>query len=280
MDAIVPGAVSVPRRLHAGWLKDKPDARDFEFELPKTWQASKLPSSVDEREFCLKLEDQGTLGSCTANALTSAMEFLEAHEMARRGVSQCTQLSRLQLYFAERRMEGTIDEDAGAMIRSGVKCLLKYGVCEERLWPYADNAETFKKAPPPECWEDALKRQLVKGYRLTKAFAYNLRYCLAHGWPVALGFQVSDTFAEQTGNTGIMAIPDRNTNFVGGHAICAVGYDDKKDLGHGRVGAALIENSWGDGWGEKGYFWMPYSVIDSGTICDDFWAVSKRELPA
>ena len=82
------------------------------------------------RSKCSPVEDQGQLGSCTANALVGALEFLELKDGA-----QFVDLSRLFLYYNERVIEGTVDHDSGAFIRDGIKSLAKQGVCTEPEWP-------------------------------------------------------------------------------------------------------------------------------------------------
>lgn len=42
-------------------------------------------------------------------------------------------------------------------------------------------------------------------------------------------------------------------NVSGGHAMCLIGYDDKKG-----GGSFQIMNSWGSDWGDKGFFWIKY----------------------
>ena len=53
---------------------------------------------------------------------------------------------------------------------------------------------------------------------------------------------------------------------VGGHAVMAVGYDDSKQQ-------FIIRNSWGTGWGKKGYFRMPYAYLTDPNLADDFWTI-------
>ena len=72
----------------------------------------------------------------------------------------------------------------------------------------------------------------------------------------------------------------RKERVVGGHAVLAVGYSDPK-------GQLTVRNSWGSGWGDQGYFYMPYeyltgpgkvadaSVVNGGYLASDFWAVQK-----
>ncbi len=118
-------------RLHGyGWMPDLPDQRDYKFGVIYKIPA-KLPASVDLRSQCSPVEDQGQLGSCTANALAGALEFLERKDQV-----AYADLSRLFIYYNERVIEHTVSSDSGAMLRDGIKTLAKQGVCTEALWPY------------------------------------------------------------------------------------------------------------------------------------------------
>jgi C1A family cysteine protease len=56
---------------------------------------------------------------------------------------------------------------------------------------------------------------------------------------------------QRVADTGITPIPNPDEQSEGGHEVLCLGYN----LTNHR---ALIQNSWGDGWGERGYFWMPF----------------------
>jgi Cysteine protease len=113
------------RKVNAwyGWVPDRPDYRD-KLYTTNAPPPKKLPKKVDLRRGCSRVEDQGQLGSCTANALVGNLEFLQ-----KKAGHRVSNLSRLFVYYNERAMEGTINDDAGAMIRDGVKTLVKLGVC-------------------------------------------------------------------------------------------------------------------------------------------------------
>src|SRR5437660_12074441 len=126
-----------------GWLPDLPDHRDFSYSAIAP-RLAQLPAKIDLRKKCSPVENQGELGSCTANALVGALEFLELKDGA-----QFVGLSRLFLCYNERVIEGTVDQDSGAFIRDGIKSLAKQGVCAEPEWPY--KISRFRKKPSRAC---------------------------------------------------------------------------------------------------------------------------------
>ena len=60
----------------------------------------------------------------------------------------------------------------------------------------------------------------------------------------------------------------------GGQAVVAVGYDDTH-LSTSR-GALLIRSSWGRGWGDEGYGWLPYAYVEE-QLAVDFWTVIRAD---
>jgi len=70
--------------------------------------------------------------------------------------------------------------------------------------------------------------------------------------------------------TGTVNLPEMGEQQLGGHAVLAVGYDDASQR-------FTIRNSWGTGWGMKGYFTMPYAYLEDRNLSDDFWTVRRGE---
>lgn len=124
-----------------GWLPDLPDHRDLFYSAVAPRMIA-LPRKVDMRSKCSPVEDQGQLGSCTANALVGALEFLEIKDGA-----PFADVSRLFVYYNERVIEVTVNQDSGAFIRDGIKSLAKQGVCTEPEWPYKISKFTTKPSP-------------------------------------------------------------------------------------------------------------------------------------
>jgi C1A family cysteine protease len=241
-----------------GWRPDKPDYRDYKYAtiMPK----APTPANVDLRKFCSPVEDQGYLGSCTANALVGALEFLDI-----KNKKVPTDMSRLFVYYNERVIEGSVNYDSGAEIRNGIKTLAKQGVCTERIWPYVINK--FAKRPSATAYSEATRHVILDYYRM-----YTLQEmlaCLASGYPFVFGFTVYSSFERPSvAKTGIVNMPTINESVLGGHAVMAVGYNSTQR----RI---IVRNSWGKNWGMKGYFTMPYDYVSNRDLSDDFWVIRK-----
>ena len=244
-----------------GWIPDVPDRRDVPFQrvfrLP-----GKLPASVDLRNGCSPVEDQEELGSCTAQALVGALEFLQI-----KAGGPFKDLSRLYAYYNARLLGGTVAWDSGSTIRTIVKAGCKLGACRESLWPY--EITQFTVRPSAACYKDGKQHQITAYQRLN--VLDEMKACLAMGLPFVFGFSVyASAMTDEAAKTGIIPIPDDNDSLQGGHAILGVGYDDAKQ-------SLLFRNSWGESWGEKGYGWLPYAFLESRDLSDDFWCVQGTE---
>ena len=163
-------------------------------------------------------------------------------------------------------MEGTVKTDSGAQIRDGMKSINRLGVCSETEWPY--NINIFNEKPTEKCYDNALDHHTIE-YRRLNQDVDQLKACITSGFPFVFGFAVFESFeTEEVAKTGNMVMPEEGEKQLGGHAIMAVGYDDDKKV-------FVIQNSWGEEWGDKGYFYMPYDFITNEEWCSDFWTCYK-----
>lgn len=253
--------MAIPRKHRIkryGWIPDLPDQRDFTFRVPRRTAAA-LPSAVDLQPQMPPVYDQGQLGSCTANAIGGAFEFdlLKQEE-------QDFVPSRLFIYYNERVIERSVDEDSGAMLRDGMKTLANQGVCPEPMWPYV--LSQFATKPTPECFAEA-KRHLGITYMRVEQDVAEMRGCVAAGFPFIFGFTVYESFeSAAVARTGIVPMPEGDERTLGGHAMCVVGYDNPRKL-------FIVRNSWGTGWGKKGYGTMPYAYFTNTDLSADFWTL-------
>ena len=283
-----PADTGARRIVTMGWHPDVPDFRDCDLDTldrdPKTSGrkrqsetrvadllcAAKLPATgtVDLRPGCSPIEDQGRLGSCTAQSVVGLMEYL----MGRAGMDHIDG-SRLFVYKITRNLLGWTG-DTGAYLRTAMHAVRAFGVPPEELWPYV--IDRFEDEPTPFLYSYAQNFKAMKYVRLDKAglptnkILDNVKYVLARGYPVAFGFTV---YSSLTGTADI-SFPDTRYRRSGGHAVLAVGYDDNHKTGPDEDGpvvpSLIIRNSWGRIWGDAGYGYLPYEYVLRGQA-RDFW---------
>jgi C1A family cysteine protease len=242
------------------WVRDKIDSRDHPYQLTNTEQSN----IVDLRQYCSTIENQGNLGSCTGNAIAGAIELLHKRQ------NRTLDISRLFIYYYERMFIGTVNYDSGAYIRDGIKACYTYGAPTENLWPY--NISKFRTAPSKTALTDAAKRKVTSYQRATD---FNqVIDAITSGYPVTIGFSVYSSFDSPTvARTGIMPYPDtKKERLLGGHAVLLVGYNKNNNT-------FIARNSWGTNWGDNGYFYMPFQVIQNTSMSSDFWVIKSISNP-
>jgi C1A family cysteine protease len=221
--------------------------------------ATQLPTQVDLRDNCPEVYDQGQLGSCTANSIGAALEF----DQIKQGEQSFTP-SRLFIYYNERVIEGTVSSDSGAQIRDGVKSVNQLGAPPESDWAY--DISKFADKPPQPAFDEAAKHKSILYQRVTQTLP-QLKGCLAAGYPFVFGFTVYESFeSQQVASSGEAPMPKAGEKQLGGHAVLAVGYDEDQQR-------FIVRNSWGPGWGMKGYFTLPYPYLLQDTLSSDFWTI-------
>lgn len=128
-----------------GWLPPLPDLRDYTEEEPDIARMAKklgisptkkttpsLPAKVDLRQWCSPIENQGSLGSCTAHGAVGIVEYSE-----RRALGKHIDGPRLFIYKTTRNLMG-VTGDTGAWLRNTMGALALCGVPPEKYWPYSD----------------------------------------------------------------------------------------------------------------------------------------------
>jgi C1A family cysteine protease len=256
-----------------------PDLRsihDTKYALhPETKKKVTLPPADDLTDEQSPVVDQGNLGSCTGNADAGAEEFLQLMEIKENiPLNEAPEIyipgefcpvSRLFIYWNERAIEGTTDQDSGASISDGMKALTKWGVCRESVWPY-DIGAAFTQ-PTTAAFAEAEKHKLRHAYRINDGDLTHMKTCIYHGFPFVFGITVYESFeSAQATKTGVIPMPQSSESVLGGHAILAVAYDDSTQL-------VKFKNSWGTSWGQSGYGFLPYAYISNTDLTSDIWTL-------
>jgi C1A family cysteine protease len=249
------------KRLKHGWVPALPDARHYAF-APKASIAKALPASVDLRASLPPVWDQGSIGSCVAHGVAVA------HIAAQRKVGAKEIMpSRLALYFQGRATRGWQNQDSGMFITDAMKVTAKFGVADEKLYPY--QTTKFKLKPPASVYADALLHQTLEYQKIDSTKPDVIKAALAEGLPVVFGSTLYSNYDKlKPGN--VMPEPDLKGSIIGGHCMALVGYDSAKKQ-------FLVRNSWGKFWGDNGHHWMSEAYICNLSLTDDVWVLRTVE---
>ena len=243
-----------------GFIKGKEDTRDLRYSISKP--AEGLPSKSDLRNQFPPCYDQLQTSSCTGNGTIGALQSAQFHaEMP------SVMLSRLFAYYNARKEEGDPSTDGGAEIRDVIKACNVYGIVEETMWPFSEDAVT--KEPSWEVYEEAITDRIHFYASVDLTNADHIKVALSHGLPVVFGFDVYSYFeSEAMAKKGILNIPGSHESNLGGHCVVIVGHDDSTKM-------FLVRNSWGTDWGINGYFWMSYDYVTSD-LASDGWVIRLK----
>lgn len=232
--------------------------------IPTSMQVEKLAASIDFRPNTETVDDQKRLGSCVAHAGQTAIEI--TYERAGRRVD----LSRMYLYYFVQQTGGTLGTDGGGYTSMLGRIVNSAGVCLETTWPYDENqlgqmpsvaaSTEARNLFPAGCADYSSVGGLV-----------GIKRALNRGQPCPLTMFVHDDFMA-LGKDWRLHSWDVSTNPVGLHAVCVIGYDDAAKR-------LLCENSWGSGWGDGGFFGIPYDYFQRGVIVDAY-SFTRLPVPA
>ena len=228
----------------------------------KTYKSSRstadLPSKVDLRPYMTPVENQGNSNSCTANAMAGAYEYL-----SKRVKGSTHDVSRLFIYYNARDLDGATGADEGTYLRSCVKVLKKYGTCAETTWPF--DLQRIFEPPHENAYTEATNFLIEDAYRV-KVDLDAMRQCLTDGYPFTFGLDLFSSF-QKAGSKGLVPMPAPDSEqHDGGHAMLCVGYSDADKV-------FIVRNSWGEGWGDRGYCYIPYDYMTNPDLNGDLWAI-------
>ena len=218
-----------------------------------------FPDTIDLRSNFMEIYDQGKIGSCSANALCSIFEYDATHFKG----------SRLFLYYNERLIINKTNEDSGAYLIDGINSLKTYGICEEKYWKY--DIDNIYIVPSQEAYINAKNNYLIDALSISNHLN-EIKKWLHRNEPIAIAIAIYSNFMEEGRNNGNIGMPKPNDTYLGGHAVIICGYIESKKL-------FILRNSWGNYWGDKGYFYLPYDyIIGNKGLCGDLWIITKSRI--
>jgi hypothetical protein len=253
------------KRVIGGYQARKTKSKAASFNADR-YADEELPEKIDLRPYMTRVEDQGQIGSCVANATAGAYEYL--YKIA---TGEDVDVSRLFVYYNGRVLNGTDQEDAGMLCEDAIQVVLDHGVCTEQTWRYAPK-NVFKE-PSNDAYDEATAFKVDSYLQVPWSLAM-WKHVLAHGYPIIFGVNIYTSFQTEGEKKGMVPLPDKeNEKLEGGHAMLCVGYSDEHEV-------FIVRNSWGTHWGDKGYCYIPYAYMedaDLNDIPDDAYIIRQIE---
>ncbi len=226
-------------------------------------------TSVDLRPYMTQVENQGKVGSCTANAAAGAYEYLVKRHLG----YDAFDASRLFIYYNARYLDnqatgGKNIEDKGSSISSAMESLKKWGACPEAAWAYEPN---LANTQPPNTAYNKGGHFLIDSFCHIPISLQTWKSALIEGHPIVFATRLYDSFTQQRVK-GVIPMPtdkDLSRKEHGLHAMLCVGFSDAQQV-------FIVRNSWGETFGDNGYCYMPYNyLMDKKHNLDDSWLIKK-----
>jgi hypothetical protein len=223
----------------------------FTGELPASFD---LSSSAHFPEPGDQLDQQSCVGFAVGYAMKT---FLEAR--ARKREPNRSEYIFSPAFIFNQINVGPNCREGGAQIDTALKLLKDKGVATLADFPY--DPESCSTLPSPRHNTEAGKYRIhdfkhVENYNEPSA----IKSIISSGTPVIIGMMIDRQFAYWKGDKVYNAYSGKGT----GHAMLAVGYDDKR-------GAFKVLNSYGKGWGDKGYGWIAYNIFADPKVLVQAW---------
>lgn len=207
------------------------------------------------------VSNQGTIGSCSSNAICDAAEILMGLQK-----KEVVQLSRLFLYYNSRIPIKSTNVDDGAYMSDALMSLKNQGVCREELFPYL--TENVYKMPNLKAYKEAFDNKISNFYKITSSDFQKLddiEFAIKSNHPVVFSTMVSKAFTQANGDFGVWDFPSDKNSIEGRHAMIMTGV---RYLNNGER-EFRWRSSWGYNWGNNnGHVWVKESYIKNPLTAD------------
>jgi hypothetical protein len=217
---------------------------DHAVEADIVGAAPAIPTTKDLRATWWKINDQEATGSCVGWATADGL--LRWHFVSAGRVQRNELLSPRFVWMASKETDQyitqptTFIETEGTSLKSALDVARKFGAVRDNVLPFKDG--TLYQGDTQSFYALASQLKILSYFNVGTNLT-NWKTWLATKGPILTRLDVDATWDAATDNGGNMDDYKPNTT-RGGHAVAIVGY--KQDR-------FIVRNSWGTGWGDKGF---------------------------
>lgn len=233
------------------------DSRDFKLEAG-------LPQEIEVslRGKMASISDQGSLNACTAYAIGSLFDYVARYKKEYPWISTFD-FSEAYQWYMNRYMEGNPTQNAGVQLRNSFKTIMKYGFTDSSKWDFKNgwNAYPSEEATMSADFFKLYLSQFKGYYAIEIGYIDTVKTCIQDGYPVVFAFPVTRDFMSKTSLFTVESVD--KSKVVGYHAMLITGY--------GKTVGFEIRNSWGTGWGDKGYCFITEQAMKENAF--DYWTL-------
>lgn len=234
-----------------GYLQDAPDARDFLVENMLMGTVAP-PASYGKLAFGFHTLYQQFAESCVGFAIAEAL----LASWKAQGVEDPKLASASFIWWNSRKQHGAELSNRGTYIRIGFQQVRNIGFCPEDDWPSLNGQDfaNYGVQPPRSAFRAAYDQRLsdLEFYRVGSSGSDRVmawKAALSQDCPIVFGMPVAQNYLD----LGAHHAFDRNRGkIIGGHAQCALGYDEDGVYGPG---------TWGYGFGNDGWFHLSWDFV-------------------
>lgn len=256
------GLSKAEAQRHMGLDRDESSVR---FIVPRAHVQSNLPPVLDWRNkdglnWVSPILDQANCGSCVAFASIGTLET--QYKIASGFAPFNIKLSTQNAFSC-----GGGACDYGWFPEAAARYLQNHGVPDEACMPYTSGATGQDVACEASCADTNQRSVRIGSYTTPSRSAQSVdavKRALQHGPLVTTLSVYADFMNYQSG-----VYKHVTGDFLGGHAVSIIGYDDTQR-------AFIIRNSWGTGWGENGFAYISYD--DESGVGDETWSFDIPSL--
>lgn len=248
-------------RRGKGFIRQDTDERDYLYKN-KYKVSGYFPATVDLMEqYKITIKDQRWTNACTGFATSYLLEIMAQKHLG----NEFYKFSPLYAWHWGKFYHGWTETNKGVWLRNSLKAVYEFGFVPEDAFPF--KPDYFRPVPTGVLQTGLMSLQYIlqakTEYQLLQS--RQVKDCLRAGNPVVCGVMVNSSFS---GNcSGV--IDGTKTPLTDSHAITLVGYENILGVDYYK-----FANSWGTGWGEDGFGYIPVDYFNDN--CHDLWTIKQK----